>query len=152
MGSFGLKPTPSLLLTQGDHSLEVLRQGFVELVHLIHYDNDSLCIFFWAGLNPWPSREFPRICGLGFITVWIPYTIGMSEEDPSSPEPSQLPHILQKECLSPPQTRSPSLPQCQCLRSISSLSPSPMEYLTRYVSQQHCPSLRVSLWSRKEWS
>lgn len=62
---------------------------------------------YCSGLNPWPSREFPRICGLGFITVWIPYTIGMSEEDPSSPEPSQLPYISQKECLSPPQTSEP---------------------------------------------
>lgn len=36
-----------LLLSQGDISLEVHRLGFLDLVHLVHYDDDSLCLFFW---------------------------------------------------------------------------------------------------------
>lgn len=34
-----------LLLSQGNQSLEAHTQAFLELQHLVHYDDASLCVF-----------------------------------------------------------------------------------------------------------
>lgn len=40
-----------LLLSQEDCSLEEHTESFIGLVYLVSSDDDSLCVFFWAGLN-----------------------------------------------------------------------------------------------------
>lgn len=40
-----------ILLSQGDLSLKAHSQRYLDLVSFIYYDDDSLCKFFWAGLN-----------------------------------------------------------------------------------------------------
>lgn len=64
-----------LLLLQGNQSLKGNTQGFLDLYHLVHYDDNCLCVIFQASLNADKRVYLP---GDNPLRKWFPNVLEWS--------------------------------------------------------------------------
>lgn len=60
-----------LLLSQGGRSLEEHTESLLDLVHLVNYDDNSLCVLFRAGLNTQTKACLLRDDPLGTFIQYV---------------------------------------------------------------------------------
>lgn len=79
-----------LLLSQGYRSLEKHTESLLNQIHLVNYDDNSLCVLFWAGVNTQTKACLLRDYPLGTFIQYVDcvllqngssFNIGKREKD-----------------------------------------------------------------------